>query len=431
MRDESPPLPSGVLGRRILLTLLISIVVTGIGAQVMRTLAAKKEEPKQAEQRARAVAVRAVRLERVDYRESIDGYGSARALRRARVAAKIGGLVRWISPQLEAGNAVKEGDVLVRLDDRNAKSAMGSASARLDRHRADARKLTTELETARSKIAIVERELLASKRELERIESLQGQDAATASDYDKQSMATALRETALLDLEGRIRSLESQVERNKAESREAESELERARLDLERAEVRAPHGGRIESRRVHPGDHVAPGATLFELVDLSRVEIPVALAAMHFGSVGEKAAAELRLSGRSEVTWAGTVDRIGPTVSSEDRTFHVYLVVGQDSAGGMVPPGAFVTARIEGRRFDRVFVIPRSAMLEDRLYVARDGIARTVAPHIIARLPHAVLVDEGLREGEMLIASNLEEVADGTRVNLSTNQAVDAVSRDS
>jgi RND family efflux transporter MFP subunit len=326
---------------------------------------------------------------------------------------------------------VKEGELLARLDDRNAKAALESAAARLDRSRADAARLETELGTARSKVAIVRRELLASTRELERIESLQGQDAATASDYDKQSMATALRETALLDLEGRIRSLKSQLERNKAESREAQSSLERARLDVERAEIRAPHGGRIESRLVHPGDHVAPGAPLFELVDLSRVEIPVALAAMHFGAVREKAAAEIRLSGQSAVAWAGTVDRVGPTVSSKDRTFYVYLVVGQEAAGGAVPPGAFVSARIEGRRFDRVFVIPRSAMLADRLYIARDGIARAVTPHILARLPHAVLVDEGLREGEMLIASNLEEVADGTRVTLSTTQATDAAPEDS
>ena len=70
-------------------------------------------------------------------------------------------------------------------------------------------------------------------------------------------------------------------------------------------------------------------------------------------------------------------------------------------------------------------------MLADRLYIAREGIACAVSPHIVARLPHAVLVDEGLREGELLIASNLEEVADGTRVTLSTTQAADLVSEDS
>ena len=431
MRDETPPLPTGVLTRRILITLLIAVVLLAAGVGAFRALSAKRKEPERAEQHARAVAVRTTRLERIDYREQIDGYGSARALRRASVAAEIGGVVRWIAPKLEAGAEVKQDEILVRLDDRDAKSALESAVARLDRIHAAAGTLESDLKTARSKVAIVRRELLASKRELERIENLQGQEVATASEYDKQSMATALRESALLDLEGRISSFQSQLERNRAEAREAEANRDRAKHDLGRAEVRAPHAGRIELRHVNPGDRVAVGNALFEVVDLSRIEIPVAIAALHFGAVQEKAAAEIRLGGNDALTWTGIVARIAPTVSVQDRTFYAYLLVESGAPTESVPPGAFVSARIEGRLFRNVFVLPRSALLGDHVYVVRDGVARVCTPHVVTNLPHAAIADQGVEAGELLITSNLEEVAEGTRVTVSSDGVVESSADDS
>ena len=103
-------------------------------------------------------------------------------------------------------------------------------------------------------------------------------------------------------------------------------------------------------------------------------------------------------------------------MNSTDRTFFVYLVVENSATSSAVPPGAFVTARIQGRRFDDVYVLPRTAFVGEQVFVVAGGRARATRPRIRFALPHVLLADAGLDEGAEVIVSNLEEVSDGTRI---------------
>ena len=99
-------------------------------------------------------------------------------------------------------------------------------------------------------------------------------------------------------------------------------------------------------------------------------------------------------------------------MDSEQRTFFVYL----ELDGNDVPPGAFVVARIDGPLFADVFVLPRTAFVGDKVFVAVDGHAQVRTPASRVLLPHVMLASDGVTGGERLIVTNLEEVADGTRV---------------
>lgn len=410
--DTTPPVP---VAQRTVLSVVLTVVLLGGGWLLHEWLTGMREAPTREERSARAVAVRVKPVVRTDYQETLVGYGRARALRGTRVAAEVPGVVRWLAPELQAGGSVRAGEELVRLDDRDLREALRSALARRSEAQAEAKRLTTDLETTRKKLAISREELAASEREVGRIEDLEGRGGATKSELDKERLRFLVRQGAVLELEGRDAALEAQIERNRFESAELDAAIAAAQLDLERAVVGAPYAGRIVERDVDVGARVAPGTVLFELVDVSRVEIPVALPASRYGEIGVGAVASVRVGTGTEPR-RGAIARVAPRVSTDDRTFFAYIVIENVAGVAPVPPGAFVTAQVHGRRFTDVVVLPRTAFVGRQVYVHHDGVARRKEPAIRCALPHVLIADGGLEEGEELILTNLEEIADGTRV---------------
>jgi membrane fusion protein (multidrug efflux system) len=327
----------------------------------------------------------------------------------------VAGMVRSVAPGLEAGMAVQADQELVRLDDRDLREAVQSVLARRDKTRAEAKRLATDLDTNGKKLELSREELAASAREVTRIEGLEGRGGATKSELDKERLRYLVRRGAVLDFEGRQASLEAQIERNRFESAEIEAAVADAQLNLTRAVIRAPYAGRVVDKAVEVGERVAPGTVLFGLVDLARIEIPVALPASRYGEVKIGAPASIRIGTGAEPR-VGTIVRLAPRVSDADRTFFAYVVIENVAGTAPVPPGAFVTAHVDGRRFADVIVLPRTAFVGRQVYVHRDGVAQVIEPSIRYALPHVLLADGGVEEGDELIVTNLEEIADGTRV---------------
>jgi len=414
LREAGTGQPVPIL-RRAVISAGLAVVLLGAGWIVHARLTAMRKAPIREERSARAIAVRVEAVTRTDYQERLVGYGRARALRRTRVAAEVAAVVRSLAPGLQAGEAVRAGEELVRLDDRDLHEAVRSALARRSKTQAEAKRLATDLDTNGKKLEISREELAASEREVSRIQGLEGRGGATRSELDKERLRFLVRRGAVLDLEGREASLAAQIERNQFEAAEIETAVVEAQLDLARAVVRAPYAGRIVDKEVEVGARVAPGTVLFEVVDLARIEIPVALPASRYGEVEIGATASVRI-GTDEEPRRGTIVRLAPRVSTRDRTFFAYVVIENVAGTDPVPPGAFVTARVDGRRFADVIVLPRTAFVGRQVYVHREGVARPREPSVRHALPHVLIADGGVEEGDELILTNLEEIADGTRV---------------
>jgi membrane fusion protein (multidrug efflux system) len=142
----------------------------------------------------------------------------------AQVTPLIGGPVREVL--VDDTKHVKRGDVLVRLDDTDAKIALARAEAQLAAARADLEKAQTDLRR---------REALAKSG------SVSGDELTTA----RNAMSIA-----------------------GANLRVAMAADEQARVDLERTVIRAPIDGVVSKRQVQVGQRVQPGATLMVVVPI-------------------------------------------------------------------------------------------------------------------------------------------------------------------
>ena len=402
--------------RRFVITLFAIAALAAVGVGLFRSLGKRPPRPAQSATVARPIAVRTMLLKRSRYREVLSGYGRARALKQTSVPAEVTGIVDWVRPTLEAGATVKKGDELVRLDDHDLRQAEQQARARVAAVKAGRARLVAEQETNAARLRWARREVEASRAELKRVQDLKKTKSLTQSDVDRQSIQTSLREATYLQIEGQAKSIEAQLDRNDADLLEVAAILKTASKDLERAIIKAPWTGRIISRNVHRGARVVPGTSLVELIDPEVVEIAVALPAGRYGLVESGAEARVFMEGRER--FSCKVARIAPVIDSEQRTFFVYL----ELTRGEVAPGAFVTAEIDGPVHEDVFVLPRTAFVGDRIFIAKAGVAHARTPESRLLLPEVMLAVGGVHEGERLIVTNLEEVADGTRVASVANE---------
>ncbi len=426
-QEETPePRQPGSPSHLIVLSVVLVVVLLAAGFGGFKLLEAMKEPPAVGATPPVRTAVRVIRAERVTHLETITGYGRARALRETSVAAEVPGTVLSLADRLEAGVAVKQGEELVRLDDRDAAAALAAADARIAEGRSNQARAANDTKSLAAQIAAARREFDTAEREFDRLRSLVPR-AASESDVDRQRGVKALREQAVLALEGRQRAAESDAKRADAEVAAATADRVRAANDLERTRIAAPYDAVISVRHVQIGQRVTPGTVLFDLVDLTRIEVPISLPASRHADVVPGAAASVRAREEGGVLWTGTAVRVSPTVDPRQRTFVAYLEVHGDGGRAPVAPGAFVVAEIAGRTTADVFVVPREAFVGETLYVAEsdgdEALIHLRHPTVERWLPDVALVSGGLEPGEQIVVTSLEQVADGGRVRIVSEAA--------
>lgn len=349
---------------------------------------------------ARPPVVDATHIVRRDVSRLIVLTGRVRSPIRPQVAATTTGTVMRILAR--EGERVARGEVLVQLDDAQAKAEVAEARAALASVRGHA-------QAARERAATT---LAQAERDLERTRGLVEAGALSARELE---VATKAVDDARADVAGA----------NARTGTDAFAEEERARAALEAAEtrladrrVRAPATAMVIARLVDPGDVVVPGQPLIELAFADRPEI-VAYA-------NEDNLADLRLGSDALVSadafpaerFEAQVSWIAPAIDPTQGTVEVRLAVPEPPA--YLIPDLTVSVNIVVARRENALVAPRGAVRdldspEPWVLVAIDGRAERRAVRIgIVGETHVEVVD-GLVEGDRVLPASMEP---GSRVRI-------------
>jgi multidrug efflux pump subunit AcrA (membrane-fusion protein) len=129
------------------------------------------------------------------------------------------------------------------------------------------------------------------------------------------------------------------------------------------------------------------------------------------------------------ITWLGSVDRVGASLDSSTRTLPIYVLVedpyGQASPGTRPPliEEMFCEVELRAEAIPGQSLVPRHAYHDGLVYVVRDD--RLVQQPVDAtfRVGDYVAVN-GLEVGELVIVSDLPFVLDGMLVSASIDEAL-------
>ncbi len=205
--------------------------------------------PKPVEVETAAVTARAVGTQAAVLNAS--GYVTAR--RRATVSSKITGKV--VEMNVEEGMAIREGQVLARLDDVQFKAALALAQAQAEAARRSVRESEVRLDEARLS--------------LNRSTKLVADKLVTAAEVD----------TA----QAQVDSLAARIDAAREQVRVAERQVDVERTNLDNTVVRAPFTGVAISKDAQAGEMVSPNSAgggftrtgICTIVDMSSLEIEV------------------------------------------------------------------------------------------------------------------------------------------------------------
>ena len=304
--------------------------------------------------------------------------GTIQPARRADLRAEVGSVVTQVLK--DNGERVRQGDLLLRLDDTSLRDTLGSAEAA-------ARAAAQTLDQA--------------ERQMQRLRTLQQQGMTTTQAAE-----------------------DAELRRNNAQSDlvTARAQVVSARQQLQHTSVRAPFDGVVTERRVSVGDTVQIGRELLKVIDPSSMRFEGLVSADRMSELKTGQSVSFRVNGFPQVLFAGTVTRIDPTANVDTRQVAL-LVDFADPAAAPKVAGLFAEGRIETGSGEALLLgegaLTRTGSEAFVWRVDGDRLTR-IAVRLGERDPRSgdFPVTDGLKAGDRILRRPGDALVDGQKVEL-------------
>ncbi|WP_444922285.1 efflux RND transporter periplasmic adaptor subunit [Microbulbifer sp. CnH-101-G] len=432
-----------LMNRRLALPTLVAV-----GVFISMALVMSKNPPIHDVQDTLITPVHAVLVQEQPLRARAVAYGEVKPSTFLEANAEVSGRVVYTAPELERGNMIPAGTLVLKIDDTSYQLALAKAESDLAANRANLQELKVEEANSRRSQEIAERTLKLGEKELERKQKLvaKGTVSRSSVDVEEQNVLRLRQEvqnqTSQLSLfPTRRKVIEAQIARAGAQVRDS-------KYNLERTQVILPFDARIGDVYVEENQYVAGNARLFDASGLDQVEIAAELPMVHVAPllrnlrpsndrvpapedlpkmlVGLEARITL-VGGPGNNEWQGRVVRLGGTLDSTSRTLSVVVAVddpyGKALAGNKPPLFRGMYARVElFAPAASALAIPRRALHEGRVYLVEDGQLRLRSVQVDYHQGDTTVIREGLSPGEQVIVTDVIPAIDGMAVSVSEGQ---------
>lgn len=353
----------------------------------------------EAEGRAEPVRVRAIPVTHTEWPEIYEATGTVRARTAAVISSKVMGYVREVT--VEAGDRVRQGQLLVRLDARDLDAAYLQAEAALNEARSAAPEADNAVAAAKAGLELAEVTFRRMKDLFEK-RSISNQEFDEAS--AKLKLARANYEMAL----ARRRQLAARIA-------QAEQALQAAGVTRGYSQIAAPFAGIVTEKTVEPGNLAAPGRPLLTIEREGAWRLEVSVEESRLSAIRTGQATTVKLDALDR-TLEGRVSEIVPAVDAAARAFLVKI----DLPGiPQLRSGLFGRAHFTlGRR--QALAVPTAAVVERgqlvSVFVVDEGQARARLVTLGRSANGQVEVLSGLNPGDHVIFPLPAGLADGARV---------------
>lgn len=360
------------------------------------------------------------------------------------VAPVVGGKIVEVS--FDVGSYVTKGSVLVRMDDRDARIRLETAQAQVEQQRKAVGTAMAALRQAQIRLGVKDGEVFdiqtfsqvkstranleLAEKELVRAQRLYDTGDVSKSILDtRRAQRDALigqldeaRSTAAVAVRA-INSAEAQVAAARTGVATAETQVDQARKALSDTVILAPISGYISERVADPGEFLTPNAPntkIATIVRTSTLRLRIDVPEASIGKVAVGQGISMQTSAYPDRNFAGTVMRVLPNVNATARTLIVEAEVA--NGDGLLKPGQFATVRVTQSKPENAVMIPATAIKVEgdvnKVYVIKDGAARERLVQTGLLENGFIQVKSGIAEGDVIAASNLNELFDGVLVRV-------------
>jgi len=361
---------------------------------------------------------------------------------KINVNSKVTGRVKWIG--VEKGDNVKEGQVLVRLEDdefraqyEQARGAADSAGAYLDELQHGSR--PEEIAQAQHNLDEAQATLVNDKVTLDRTRQLASQgvvskqsldDAVGKYDSDQQRV-NSLEKTFQLS---KIGPRPEEIARAKGALTQAEGQAAYAKSLLDATVIRAPVSGTILERTAEKGELITaqfassaeggPQGSVVSLADLNDIQADLDIAQDDFAKLTPRQKAIVTVDAFPDLKWNGVIAEVSPEANRQKATIEVKVQILNPDAHlrpEMNTTVRFIADQNQGTTQAAGAFVPTGALrdADGKKYVllAFEGKAMRREVKILSQRNGGALVS-GLNGGESVITTAPENLKDGDKIKI-------------
>jgi HlyD family secretion protein len=364
------------------------------------------------------------------------------------VNSKVTGRIAWIG--VEKGDKVKEGQVLVRLEDEEfravyeqARGAWESAKARLAEAEHGSR--PEEIQQADHNLAEARATAANDKVTLDRTRDLFAQgvvskqnldDAQARHDADQQRANSLAQSLRLSQLGPRV----EEIDRARADVATAKGQMDYAKSQLDATVIRAPVSGTILERTAEKGELVTsqfasgaeggPRGAVVDLADLNDIQVELDIAQDDFAKLSPKQEGVVTLDAFKDRSYKGEIAEMSPEANRQKATVQVKVQILKPDS--YLRPEMNATVQFKAKPNDdksaatkQTYIFVPTAALRDKdgkkfVLLAFNGKALRRDVHVQGQRSGGYLVDS-LVGGENVITAAPADLQDGQKIRIKGN----------
>jgi len=365
------------------------------------------------------------------------------------VNSKVTGRVAWIG--VEKGDKVKEGQVLVRLEDQEFRAQYEQARGAVESYKARLSQLENgsrpeEVQQADHNLAEARATAMNDKINLDRARDLFAQGVTSKQSLDDAGAKYEASQQRMNSLERAFRLMElgprsEEIQRAKGDLRQAEGQMAFAKSQLDATMIRAPVSGTILERTAEKGELVTsqfasgaeggPRGAVVDLADLSDIQVELDIAQDDFAKLSPKQEGIVTLDAFKDRSYKGEIAEMSPEANRQKATVQVkvqilkpdsYLRPEMNATVQFKAKASEVSSNDKNAATKQTYVFVPTAAVRDKdgtkfVLLAFNGKALRRVVHVQGQRSGGYLVDS-LVGGESVITAGPADLQDGQKIRI-------------
>jgi HlyD family secretion protein len=296
--------------------------------------------------------------------------GKVEPLQNFEAHAPVGTTVQKLL--VHEGDHVKKGQLLVQLDDAEARSQAARALAQMRASDADISAIQSggnqeELLTLEAQLIKARTEQDAAQRNLEALKRLQQNGAASPGEVKaaQDQLDRAAADFKFFQQKQKDRYSKPEIAKAEAGRGEASSSYAASQDVLNQLNVRAPFDGVVYSLPVHQGNYLNPGDLVLQEADLSKIVVRAFVDEPDIARLTPGDKIEVAWDAMPNRTWEGAVSTVPATVKLRGTRNIGETTCVVDNHDFKLLPNVNVGVTIVTSEHHNVLTIPREALRQD------------------------------------------------------------------
>ncbi|MCW1955353.1 MAG: HlyD family efflux transporter periplasmic adaptor subunit [Roseobacter sp.] len=352
----------------------------------------------------------------------ISAYGEVRSLRTLEIRPAVGGTIVKMSEKFVEGGRFAAGEVMLKIDDADARAAFERAEADEMDAKAEARDAARALDLAGDELRNAEEQAGLRERALVRQQDLKARGVGTDAAVEAAEIAASASKAAVLTRRQALAQAEARLDSSATRLARAGIQLSEAGRRLAETEITARFDGVLSSVNAVEGRLVSPNERLAEFVDPDALEVAFRVSTQDYGRL-------LEADGRLKATKLDVIlEDFGTDLATQARLSRA----GAANLGGETgralfaqlakargfKPGDFVGVEIEEAPIEAVSLVPATALGTDGsvLVIGDDGRLELVQVTLLRRQGDSVIIRAPALAGQLIVSKRTPLLGAGISV---------------